>query len=119
MWKVEKLVSIISPCYNGEKYLPYFLDSILNQTYNNIELLLVDDASTDNTLKVVNGYKEKFEARGYKLRIFSLEKNSGQAAAINRALTEYNGEYVEWMDSDDIFLPYAIEKKVDFLENIW
>ena len=116
MRKAEKLVSIISPCYNGEKYLTYFLDSILNQTYNNIELLFVDDASTDNTLKVVNGYKEKFEARGYKLRIFSLEKNSGQAAAINRALTEYNGEYVEWMDSDDIFLPYAIEKKVDFLE---
>lgn len=116
MSKTEKLVSIISPCYNGEKYIPYYLDSVLNQTYNNIELLFVDDASTDNTLEVVNSYKEKFEARGYKLRIFSLEKNSGQAAAINRALTEYNGEYVEWMDSDDIFLPEAIEKKVDFLE---
>lgn len=116
MSKTKKLVSIISPCYNGEKYISYYLDSILNQTYSNIELLFVDDASTDNTLKVVNSYKEKFDKRGYKLRIFSLEKNSGQAAAINRALTEYKGEYVEWMDSDDIFLPEAIEKKVNFLE---
>lgn len=116
MSKSRKLVSIISPCYNGEKYLPFYLDSVLNQTYDNIELLFVDDASTDNTLKTISAYEERFEARGYKLRIFSLEKNSGQAAAINRVLTEYNGEYVEWMDSDDIFLPDAIEKKVNFLE---
>lgn len=116
MSKSEKSVSIISPCYNGAKYLPSYLDSVLNQTYNNIELLFVDDASTDNTLKIIDAYKGRFANRGYKLRIFSLEKNSGQAAAINRALTEYNGEYVEWMDSDDIFLPDAIEKKVNFLE---
>lgn len=113
---MDKSVSIISPCYNGEKYVKCFLDSILSQTYKNIELLLVDDASTDNTLSIVNGYKQRFSEKGYELKIFSLEKNSGQAAAINRALKEFSGEYMMWMDSDDIFLPCAIEKKVEFLE---
>ncbi len=114
---MDKLFSIVSPCYNGTKYLPAYLDSILSQSYSNIELILVDDASTDNTFELANSYREKFESKGYKLIIEKLEKNSGQAAAINKGLSLIGGEIMMWMDSDDILLPQAIEKKVRFLEN--
>lgn len=59
------LVSLITPCYNGEKYLERFLDSVLAQTYDNIEFILVNDGSTDDTEKIALSYQEKFADRGY------------------------------------------------------
>lgn len=109
------LVSIVSPCYNGEKYLNIYLDSILNQTYSNIELIIVDDASMDNSLDIINSYIEKFEQRGYKLICIVQSENKGQAAAINVALPLVSGEYMMWMDSDDYFYPEAIEKKLGIM----
>jgi len=113
---MAKLFSIISPCYNGSKYLPNYFDSILNQTYSNIEVILVDDASTDDTYDLACSYIPKFIKKGYILRIEKLEVNSGQAAAINKALPLFSGEIMMWMDSDDILMSDAIEKKVNFLE---
>lgn len=113
---MDKLFSIVSPCYNGAKYLPDYLDSVFSQSYHNIELILVDDASTDDTVEIAQSYHEKFNEKGYKLIIKKLKRNSGQAAAINKALPLVRGEIMMWMDADDILLPQAIEKKVGFLD---
>lgn len=113
----QELVSIISPVYNGEKYIGNFLDSVLGQTYTDIELILIDDGSTDNTQEVVGNYIDKFNARQYKLEYIRQHENKGQAAAINVGLKVFSGTYMMWMDSDDILFPEAIEKKVGFLKN--
>lgn len=111
----EGLVSIISPCYNGEKYVKNFLESVLNQTYKKIELIMVNDGSTDNTEKILKTYEERFLERGF-LYIYYHQENKGQAAAINIGLKKYTGEYLMWVDSDDILLPQNVEKKVNFLK---
>lgn len=114
---MQKLVSIISPCYNGAKYLPQYLESILNQSYSNIELILVNDASTDSTIQIAESYRQWLENRMFKYIILTQPSNRGQAAAINAGLQVFSGDYVMWMDSDDIFLNNAIEEKVAFLES--
>lgn len=110
-----KLVSIITPCYNGKKYLVNFLNSILDQDYKQIELIFIDDGSTDCTADIVNNYKKKFENSGIIFK-YIYQENAGQAAAINKGLKEFKGEYLMWVDSDDILLKNNISKKVEFLE---
>ena len=112
---MNKLVTIIAPCYNGAKYVRPFLDSVLAQTYDNIELIVVNDGSTDETQKILNEYRSKFSNKGYSYTIL-YQENSGQAAAINRGLEIFNGEYLTWIDSDDVMLNDNIAEKVDFLE---
>lgn len=112
----KDLVSIISPCYNGEKYLPLFLESVLSQTYPYIELIVVNDASRDCTQEILEGYRNKFKKKGYSLIIINQQQNRGQAAAINVGLKLISGKYMTWMDSDDILYHDAIEKKVKYLE---
>lgn len=112
----QELVSIISPVYNGEKYIGNYLDSILEQTYSNVELILVDDGSTDNTKNVVETYKNRFNDKRYYLIYKRQCENKGQAAAINIGLKIFSGTYMMWMDSDDILYSNAIEKKVNFLK---
>lgn len=109
------LVSIITPCYNGEKYLGAFLDSILGQNYPNIELIFVDDGSTDSTASIVAAYQDAFTQKGLKL-IYLYQENLGQAAAINQGLPIFQGEYLMWVDSDDILLSENIPKKVAHLK---
>lgn len=113
---MSEMVSIISPCYNGEKYLDNYLKSVLNQTYDNIELIVIDDASTDKTASILESYEPEFQKKGYQFIHMTLATNSGQAAAVNRGLKLFSGEYVTWMDSDDIYYPDAIQKKVEFLK---
>lgn len=112
----NKKVSIISPCYNGEHFLPLFLNSIISQTYKNIELIIINDGSTDDTVNIVNQYIPKFKSNGMELIAFT-QTNKGQAAAINLGLKHFTGEYMMWMDSDDYLMPEAIQKKVYNLEN--
>lgn len=112
----KPLVSIITPCYNGAKYLPAFLESVLKQSYRPIELLFVDDGSTDNTKDVFESYRTRFEESNIET-IYIYQKNAGQAAAINNALPRFKGEYMMWVDSDDILLPKNITKKVNYLES--
>ena len=112
---MNKLVSIITPCYNGEKYVSRFLDSILNQTYKNIELIFVNDGSTDKTEEIVLEYLPAFRQEGMKL-IYKRQANAGQAAALNKGLKWFSGEFLTWPDSDDYLDPLSIEKRVDFLE---
>lgn len=111
----ENKVSIIVPAYNVEKYIVNFLESVLSQTYSNIELIIVDDGSTDDTETVVDDYRIKFAEKKYELKYIRQSENKGQAAAINVGLQLFHGIYVRWMDSDDILYPSAIQEKVDFL----
>lgn len=113
---MDKLVSIITPCYNGEKYVHRFLDSILAQTYKKIELVFVNDGSTDRTEEIVLGYRTAFENQGMKL-IYRSQANAGQAAALNEGLKWFTGEYLTWPDSDDYLDSTSIEKRVYFLES--
>lgn len=113
---MNKLVSIISPCYNGHDYLARFLDSILIQNYDNIEAILIDDGSTDDTYSILKLYVQKFRARGYQYRIIR-QINSGQSEAINKGLKIFTGEYLTWLDSDDALFPDAIRKKVEYMES--
>lgn len=109
------LVSVITPCFNGEKYVDAFLTSILKQTYSNLELIFVNDGSADRTEQIALSYKEKFENRGIRF-IYIYQENSGQAAAINRGLKIFSGDYLTWPDSDDILTEDSIQVRVAFLE---
>lgn len=110
----KPLVSIITPCYNGEKYVRNFLESVLNQSYKNIELIFVNDGSSDSTEMIVKEYEKKFEENGMHL-IYIYQQNKGQAAAVNQGLAIFNGEYLMWVDSDDILLENNIQEKLDYL----
>lgn len=112
---MKPLVSIITPCYNGEKKVMKFLNSILKQTYKNIEFIIVNDGSTDKTEEVILSYRDKFISKGYKF-IYLKQKNSGQDVALNNGLKYFSGDYLMWPDSDDILLPTNIEEKVKYLE---
>lgn len=109
---MSNLVSILIPVYNSEKWLKECLDSIINQTYKNLEIILVDDGSTDNSLKILKEY-EKNDKR---IRIFE-EEHKGIVEALNKGLENCNGKYIARMDSDDISLPQRIEKQVEYMEN--
>lgn len=113
---MQKLVSIITPCYNGEKYVHRFLDSILAQTYRTIELIFINDGSTDRSGDVVKGYIPVFRKKGMSL-VYREQGNAGQAAALNEGLKLFTGEYLAWMDADDYLDITSIEKRVVFLEN--
>lgn len=96
------LVSIITPCYNTASLVHRLLDSILEQDYPDIEMIAVDDGSTDNTFGVLDSYRSRFELRGIPFTILRQE-NSGQSVAINNALKRVQGEFLLWPDSDDFY----------------
>ena len=109
------LVSILTPVYNGKAFLDRFLRCILEQAYPRIELVLVDDGSTDGSFDTAENYVDAFQRRGYSLRCFRQE-HAGAAAAINRGLAEFTGEYLKWMDCDDLLEPTCIEEQMEFLK---
>jgi glycosyltransferase involved in cell wall biosynthesis len=112
---LDKKVSIITPCFNGEEFVSRYLESILNQTYKNIELIFVNDGSTDSTEDIVRSYISTFNDNGMQLK-YIYQKNAGQASALNKGLEIFTGEYLTWPDCDDILAIDSIEKKVLFLE---
>lgn len=112
MSKVEKfnpLVSIVIPVYNGEKYVKEAIDSALAQTYKNIEIIVVNDGSTDKTEEICKNY-------GNKIRYFS-KKNGGVSSALNLAIEKMNGEYFSWLSHDDLYFPNKISKQIAFINN--
>lgn len=111
----KKLVSIISPCYNGEAFVSRFFENILEQTYPRIELIFINDGSVDKTEAIAKSYEEKFKQKGYEL-VYIYQENAGQAAAVNKGLKIFHGDYFMWTDSDDLLDKDNIEKKVAFLE---
>lgn len=137
-------VSVIIPAYNAEKYIKEAIESVLNQAYPVDEIIVVDDGSTDATGEIVRGYinrKQKTEDRGQKRDcfvgqeektsrndnahpaprithdvIYSYQVNKGAAAARNRGIQEAKGEYIAFLDADDLWKPDKIEKEIKFLE---
>lgn len=105
----ENLVSIIMPAYNAEKYISNSINSIIQQTYKNWELIVVDDCSTDKTTKVILNYKDE------RIHLLKNAKNSGAAISRNRALREAKGKWIAFLDSDDIWHPEKLERQLDFM----
>lgn len=100
---MKGLVSIITPCYNSASYVGRLLESVLAQDYPSVEMIAVDDASSDETAAVIDSYVERFEKRGYSLRCVRQQQHCGQSGAINNALKMVGGEYLVWPDSDDYY----------------
>lgn len=109
------LVTIITPCYNGEAFLDKYFASILAQTYNPLELIFVNDGSTDRTEEVALSYRQALEDRGIVFK-YLYQPNGGQAKALNTGFREMTGEYLVWPDSDDLLSPDSIEKRAAFLD---
>jgi glycosyltransferase involved in cell wall biosynthesis len=109
----NKLVSVIIPVYNVEKYVKEAIQSIQNQTYINLEIIVIDDSSSDDTYKIV----EELARNNERIKLYKNEKNLKIVKTLNRALSLSNGEYIARMDGDDISALDRIEKKVKFLED--
>ncbi len=98
-------ISIIIPIYNTAKYLPKCLDSVLNQTHNNLEIILIDDGSTDNSGKIADEYAKKDQ----RIKVIH-QKNAGQSAARNAGLKKATGKFINFIDSDDFIANDFIKK---------
>ena len=115
MNKTIPAVSIVIPMYNTEKYIGECLDSILNQTFQDFEVILVDDCSTDNSCAIVESYKPKF---GGKLQLIKSEKNSGGCAIPRNIGARYSiGKYLYFMDSDDVITETSLEELYHLAED--
>lgn len=109
------LVSICSPCYNVGPYIGRFLDSLLDQTYKRLEIVLVNDGATDATVQIIESYIPYLKKEGYIVKLIN-QANGGLAAAINTAIKHATGNYITWPDPDDRLTPDSIECRVRFLE---
>lgn len=107
---MNELVSVIMPSYNTASYISASIKSVLAQTYSNWELIIVDDCSTDNTDAIVAGFKDA------RIKFFKNIKNSGAALTRNRALREAKGEWIAFLDSDDLWLPEKLERQIMFMK---
>ncbi|MGN0375580.1 MAG: glycosyltransferase family 2 protein [Butyrivibrio sp.] len=107
---MNKLVSVCIPAYNGEKYISKTIQSILNQSYSNIEVVVVDDHSSDNTVEVVRAIKDT------RVRLICNEENLGMTGNWNKCIRESKGEYVKLIPGDDFIYEECIEKSIKILE---
>ena len=112
---MSDLVSIIIPCYNGEKTVARCLESVLAQDHTHIETIVVNDGSVDGSAQVVASYEAHFRERGMELRLVNQE-NRGLAGAINGGLAVFRGDYLCWIDCDDYLLPGSVSKRLRFLQ---
>ncbi|QAY68577.1 glycosyltransferase family 2 protein [Paenibacillus protaetiae] len=110
---MEELVSIIMPTYNCSKYIRDTIQSVLNQTYSNWELIIVDDCSTDDTSIIVKDY-QKNDSR---ILYHKMQKNSGAAVARNKAIDLAKGSYIAFLDSDDLWFPDKLDKQIYFMKS--
>ena len=107
---MNELVSIITPSYNTEKYIVKTIQSVLAQTYQYWEMIIVDDCSTDQTEKVIADY-----LKDSRIRFLKNESNLGAAMSRNRALREAKGKWIAFLDSDDLWMPDKLQKQIDFM----
>lgn len=105
------MISVIIPSYNRSKTIKRAVYSVLNQTYSDLELLIIDDGSTDDTMKVLSEIKDS------RLTIIKTNKNNGAASARNLGIDQSKGEYIAFQDSDDLWYPNKLQKQLKFLES--
>ena len=108
---IDGLVSIIMPSWNTDRFIAESIDSVLAQTYRNWELIIVDDCSSDNTDEIVASFKDE------RIKYFKNEKNRGAALTRNRAMREAQGEWIAFLDSDDLWTPDKLEKQIHFMQS--
>lgn len=106
------LVSVITPAYNAGELIRKAIQSVINQTYNNWELLITDDCSTDNTKHII----EEYIAKDSRIKYFCLEKNGGAGVARNNSIKEAKGRYIAFLDSDDMWMPHKLETQLRFMQ---
>ena len=108
----RQLVSVIMPTFNAGKFLPDSIESILGQTYEDLELLITDDGSTDTlTLQILKEYSQKDS----RLKVEYLQGNSGPAYARNQSIKRAQGRYIAFCDSDDRWMPEKLERQIRFM----
>lgn len=107
----KEMVSVITPTYNSEKFLEDTIKSVLNQTYKNFEMIIVDDCSSDNTLVIAKNYSDNDK----RVKFYKLEENSGAAVARNKAIELAKGKYIAFLDSDDLWDSTKLEKQLRFM----
>lgn len=105
-------VSVVTASYNYQDYIKEAIQSVLNQTYKDLELIIVDDCSTDNSVQVINSYKDD------RIKLFVNEKNLGLQKTVKRGIENASGEWIVFLESDDILKPDNIEKRSELLKNI-
>lgn len=106
----KELVSVIMPSYNTCSFIGQSISSVLAQTYKNLELIIVDDCSADNTDEIVSGFTDK------RIKYFKNDRNSGAAFCRNLALRMASGNWIAFLDSDDLWLPEKLEKQLKFMK---
>ncbi len=106
---IDGLVSIIMPSWNTEQFIAQSIQCVIDQTYKNWELLIVDDCSTDRTDEVVLSFQDS------RIKFFHNKKNSGAALSRNKAMREARGEWIAFLDSDDLWMPDKLDKQISFM----
>ena len=104
-------ISVLMSCYNHDKFVGEAIESVLNQSFKDFELLIIDDNSTDKTFDIVNSFKDP------RIKAFRNEKNFGMVFNANSLIKKSSGEYIAIINSDDSWLPEKLQKQLDFLEN--
>jgi len=107
----KPMISVILPVYKGERFLDETLKSILNQTFKNFELIIINDASPDSSLKIIKNYKDK------RIKLINNIKNKGFSGSINTGLKKAKGKYAAICTQDDISHPKRLEIELSYLEN--
>lgn len=105
-------VSVITPVYKAEDYLKDTIDSVLNQTFTDWEMLLVDDQSPDRSADIIRDYAAKDD----RIKLIQLQENSGAAVARNKGLEAAQGRYIAFIDADDVWLPHKLETQLNFMK---
>lgn len=105
-------VSIITPCHNCEKYIAETIESVINQTFADWEMIIFDDCSSDRSVEIAREYAQS-DAR---INVYVNSENSGAAVTRNNAIKVSQGEYLAFLDSDDIWLPQKLELQIDFMQ---
>ena len=108
----EELVSIIMPAYNCEKFIEQTINSVLNQSHANWELIIVDDCSTDDSAKII----KKYAVQDKRIRYFKNNRNSGAAVSRNKAIEQATGRFFAFLDSDDLWREDKLKKQIEFMQ---
>ena len=109
---MDELVSIVMPSYNCEEFIAESIESVLNQTYSQWELLIVDDCSSDKTVQIAQKYADSDD----RIKILKNSKNSGAAISRNYALREAKGRWIAFLDSDDLWVSTKLERQIKFMK---